>query len=246
MSKIFLVIFAFCALIPINLEAGEVSVAVSANFSEPLKKIAEAFKKETGHELIISPGASGKFYSQIREGAPFEVLLSADQEYPKKLVLDKLAIAETQFTYAVGRLVLWSPQDKFVDSKGAVLKSKSFTHIAAANPKLAPYGAAAKEVLEKEGLWKTVESKVVYGENIAQTYQFVSTGNAELGFVAMSQIIKNVKGSYWRIPQSQYAPIKQDAILLNKGKNNRAARQFLDFLKSKNVRSIISEFGYGE
>lgn len=235
----------FSGLISLNTHAGELKVAVAANFVVTLHKISESFTKETGHKLIISSGATGKFYSQIREGAPFEILLSADREHPKKLIAENLAIAETQFTYAVGKLVLWSPKDKFVDAKGLVLQSKEVTHIAIANPKLAPYGAAAKEVLEKEGLWKVVESKIVYGENIAQTHQFISTGNAEIGFISLSQI-KDAKGSYWLVPQSQYEPIKQDAILLTKGKNNVVAKKFLEYLKGKTAKSIISEYGYGE
>ncbi len=244
MSRVFLIITFFYGLIPLNLQAGELKVAVAANFMTPLVKISEVFTKETGHKLVISSGATGKFYSQIREGAPFEVLLSADQDTPKKLVADNFAVADTQFTYAVGKLVLWSPKDKFVDGKGAVLKSESVTHIAMANPKLAPYGAAAKEFLKKAGLWKSLESKMVYGENIAQTHQFVSTGNAEVGFVAMSQI-KNANGSHWLVPDSEHAPLKQDAILLKAGKNNPVAKKFFEFLKEKKTKEIIADFGYG-
>lgn len=248
MSKAFLFLIALCGLAWEYGEAGEVKIAVAANFAVPLGRISEAFSKETGHKLVVSSGATGKFYSQIREGAPFEILLSADQEHPKKLVAENLAVAGSQFTYAIGKLALWSSKDDFVDSKGEVLKSNSFKHLAIANPKLAPYGAAAQEVLENKGLWKSIKPKLVYGENIAQTHQFVSTGNAELGFVAFSQIqsAKGIKGSYWLIPQTLYTPIKQDAVLLAKGRSNPVAKQFLEFLKSKTAKSIISEFGYDQ
>jgi molybdate transport system substrate-binding protein len=243
MGSSLLKITMFCGILSVNLQAGDVKVAVSSNFATTLEKISEAFTKETGHKLVISSGATGKIYAQIREGAPFEVLLSADQTTPMKLITDNLAVEETQFTFAVGRLVLWSLKDKFVDDEGAVIKTSSVNHIAIANPKLAPYGVAAKEYLEKVGIWKIVEAKIVYGENISQTYQFVSTGNAEVGFIAMSQIM-DTKGSYWVVPESQYSPLKHDVILLNKGKTNPIAKKFLEFLKDRKVKAIISKFGY--
>lgn len=241
-------LFLSCGLFSTAAWADEARIAVAANFAAPLAKIAAAFTKETGHKLISSSGSTGKFYAQIKEGAPFDILLSADQDHPQKLANENLAFTNTQFTYAIGKLVLWSPKEKFIDAKGSVLKANSFTHLSIANPKLAPYGAAAREALEKMGRWRALEPKIVFGESIAQAYQFVATGNAELGFVAFSQIqdLKGIKGSYWMIPQELYSPLKQDAILLKKGENNAAAKQFLTFLKSKAAKAIIVEFGYGE
>lgn len=224
--------------------ADDVRVAVAANFASPMEKIAASFTKESGHKVVSSSGSTGKFYAQIKEGAPFDVLLSADQEHPRKLSTENLALSESQFTYAIGKLVLWSAKEKFVDSKGEILKSGTFFHLSIANPKTAPYGAAAKEALEKKQLWKLLEPKLVYGESIAQAYQFVATGNADLGFVAYSQIKEAKNGSYWFVPQELYSPLKQDAILLAAGKNKAAAKQFLEFLKGAKARAIIEEFGY--
>lgn len=247
MAKTFyLGIFLFCGLISSVANADEIRIAVAANFARPMEKIVAAFEKETGHKIISSSGATGKFYAQIKEGAPFDILLSADQDHPKKLSNENFAVAETQFTYAIGKLALWSPKDKYIDSKGAILKKNLFTHISIANPKLAPYGVAAQATLEKMGLWHNLESKIVFGESISQAYQFVATGNAELGFVAFSQIkdSNGIKGSYWLVPQDFYSPLKQDAILLKNAKNTTAAKRFLEFLKGKTAKSIIGEFGY--
>lgn len=230
------------------LKADEVTVAVASNFSKPLEALATAFTATTGHELKISAGATGKLYAQIEHGAPFEVLLSADSKTPEKLIAAQLAIADSRFTYALGKLVLWSSTQNYIDAQGRVLQKNEFKHLAIANPKTAPYGAAAQEVLEHLGLTKTLEAKLVQGENISQTYDFVSTGNAELGFVAWSQVAQAgvlKQGSVWQIPDRLYSPIQQDAVLLTKGQNNPAAKALLAFLKTPAAKMLITEAGYG-
>ena len=227
--------------------AGEIKVAVAANFSAPMEKIAEAFHKKTGHHVLISSGATGKLYSQIKNGAPFEVFLSADQATVTKLVQDKLACSELRFVYAIGKLVLWSRNAKLVDSEGKVLSSITYKHLSIANPELSPYGMAAKEVLSKINLWEKKQSVLVLGESIAQSYQFVASGNAELGFVSLSQIKngqKQPEGSFWLIPGSMYSELKQDAVVLEKGKTNKVAIEILDFIKSDEARKAIQESGY--
>jgi molybdate transport system substrate-binding protein len=226
----------------------EVLVAVAANFVTPMRSIAEAFSADTGHTLKVSAGATGKFYSQILAGAPFEVLLAADDETPRRLVAKGHAVAGSRFTYAIGRLVLWSAQAAFVDDQGAVLASGAFGKLALANPKLAPYGAAALQVLRARGLAEALKSRLVTAESVAQAYQFVATGNAELGFVALSQVQvpgRQTTGSMWRVPQSLYDPIRQDAVLLAAGKDNPAASALLDYLKGAPARQVITAFGYG-
>jgi molybdate transport system substrate-binding protein len=228
--------------------AAEVQVAVAANFTGALGPIGTAFTAATGHTLKASAGATGKFANQIAAGAPFEVLLSADDETPKKLIADGLAVAGSNFTYATGRLVLWSAQPGFVDEQGAVLAGGRFKHLAIANPKLAPYGAAAMEVLRARGLAEALAPKLVTGENIAQTFQFVVTGNAELGFVALSQVAvpgQTLSGSYWRIPSALHGEIRQDAVLLKAGEKNPAATALLTFLKSDAAKALIRTWGYG-
>lgn len=230
-----------------NAAAAEVQVAVAANFAGPVKKIAEQFEQRSGHKLAISTGSTGKFYAQIVNGAPFELFLSADDETPLRMEKEKLAITGTRFTYAIGKLVLWSPVNGTVDDKGEVLRKAGFKRLAIANPRLAPYGAAAQQTMEKLGVWTAVQNKLVLGENIAQTLQFVATGNAELGFVAFSQIQDSGKapsGSFWLPPQSLYDPIRQDAVLLARGQGNAAARQFLEFLRSQPAREMIRAYGY--
>jgi len=227
--------------------ADEATVAVAANFAGPLAKIAEGFQAATGHRLKVSSGATGKFYSQIAAGAPFEVLLAADDETPKKLVAEGRAVAGSSFTYAIGQLVLWSAKPGFVDDQGAVLASGRFEHLSIANPKLAPYGAAAVEVLKARGLTEALAPKIVTAESIAQAYQFVATGNAELGFVALSQVAapgKPAEGSFWRVPQSLYGEIRQDAVLLKAGEKNAAAKALLDYLKGAPARAVIASYGY--
>lgn len=226
--------------------AAQVQVAVAANFSAPMEKIAKAFTEEKGHKVLPSYGSTGKLYAQVVNGAPFEVFISADQSHPQKLIEEKKALKESVFTYAVGKLVLWSPKEKAIDAKGEVLNKMNYQHLSLANPRLAPYGLAAQEVLEKKGLWKKVEKKLVLGENINQAHQFVESGNAELGLVAYSQIIKNGKtvGSFWAVPQELYTPLLQDAVVLKKGKDSAAVKEFMAFLKSEKARTIIKDFGY--
>lgn len=228
--------------------AEEVQVAVAANFTAPMEKIAAEFAKDTGNRAVLSFGSTGKFYAQIRNGAPYEVLLAADAATPQRLEQEGLAVPGRRFPYALGRLVLWSPKPGYVDSQGDILKKGGFQHLAIANPKLAPYGEAAREVLENGGLWQGLQPKLVLGENISQTYQFVASGNAELGFVALSQVRKGgaeIPGSFWVVPEALHAPIRQDAVLLAKGKDHGAAEQLLGYLKSPKAAAIIKSFGYG-
>lgn len=229
-----------------NAQADEISVAVAANFTAPMKQIAEVFEKETGHKIQAAFGATGKFYAQIKNGAPFDVLLAADDETPTKLVKENVAVAGSQFTYAMGKLVLWSAKPAIVDQAGEVLKKGGFDHIAFANPKLAPYGAAAVETLKSMGVYDTLQPKVVTGESIAQTYQFVSSGNALLGFVALSQVLKDgkIEGSAWVVPAKLYSPIRQDAVILEKGKGKPAAEALMKFLQADKAKAIIQSYGY--
>jgi molybdate transport system substrate-binding protein len=227
--------------------AAEVRVAVAANFTAPMQAIADEFEKATGHKAQLAFGSTGKFYAQIKNGAPFEVLLAADDETPARLEKEGLAVSGSRFTYSIGQLALWSAKPGYVDAKGDVLKHGAFRHLAIANPKLAPYGAAAAETLGKLGLLPALQPKFVQGENIAQTFQFVSTGNAELGFVALSQIYASGKlksGSAWVVPASLHSPIRQDAVVLTKGRDNPAADALLKFLKSEQVRTVIKSYGY--
>ena len=239
---------AALAATALNAHAGEVSVAVAANFAGPLAKIGEGFTQSTGHTLKVSAGSTGKFYSQIVAGAPFEVLIAADDETPKKLVAEGHAVAGSQFTYAIGKLVLWSAQPGGVDDQGAVLTQGKFAHLAIANPKTAPYGRAALEVLKARGVADTLAPKLVTGESIAQAYQFIATGNAELGFVALSQVAvpgKPATGSYWLVPAALYGEIRQDAVLLKSGEKNPAAAALLAYLKSAPAKAVIQSYGYG-
>jgi molybdate transport system substrate-binding protein len=227
--------------------AGEVTAAVAANFTEPVKQIAVLFQKETGHTVKLSFGSSGKFTSQIKEGAPFDVFLAADEKNPKLLEQEGLAVPNTSFVYALGKLVLWSAKPGFVADKGAVLSKGGYAKLAYADPKLAPYGLAAQETLQKSGLWDKVQSKLVTGESITQTYQFAATGNAELAFIALSQITKDGKvteGSWWIVPATMYNPIKQSAVQLTAAKDPVAAKAFMTFLKSEKAMAIIRSFGY--
>ena len=234
-------------LVSANADAGEVQVAVAANFTAPMQRIATEFEKDSGHKAALMSGATGKFYAQISHGAPFEVFLSADDETPARLETDGLAVAGSRFTYATGRLVLWSPREGYVDDKGEVLKKGDFRHLAIANPRTAPYGAAALQVLGKLGLQPALTPRFVQGENIAQTHSFVVSGNAELGLVALAQVYKDGRlgaGSAWIVPASLHAPIRQDAVLLMKGASNPAAAALLKYLKSDKARAIIRSFGY--
>ena len=233
-----------------NIQAETTIVAVAANFTKPMTEIATAFEKKTGHSANLSFGASGKFVAQIENAAPFEVFLAADDKTTAKVLQDGFAVANTDFTYAIGKLVLWSATAGLVDDKGDVLSKGGFKHIALADSKLAPYGVAALEVLTAKNLLNKLQPLFVQGENISQTYQFVETANAELGFVALSQVIdaekgKVEKGSAWQIPENLYTPIKQNAVLLKKGEENPAAPALIEFLKSPEAKAIISKYGYG-
>lgn len=220
-------------------------IAVAANFAMPMKVLADRFEQATGHSLALSSGSTGKFYTQIRNGAPFDVLLAADDDTPARLLREGDAVATRN--YAIGRLVLWSANPRLIDGTDAVLKQNRFGKLAVANPKLAPYGAAARETLARLGLLDAVASKLVVGENIGQTYQFAASGNADLGFVALSQVMQDGKltqGSMWRVPTQLYAPIRQDAALLKHGADNAAARALLDFLGTPGAQAIIRGYGY--
>jgi molybdate transport system substrate-binding protein len=237
----------FLLLSAAGARADEVQVAVAANFTAPMQAIAAAFGKDTGHKALLSFGSSGKFYAQIRNGAPFQVFLSADEDKPAKLEQEGLTALGTRFTYATGQLVLWSAEAGLVDGNGDVLKKGAYAHLAIANPKLAPYGAAAMEVLKQLGLLDAAQPKLVQGENIAQTYQFIASGAAELGFVALSQVMKDGKvtgGSAWIVPRNLHAPIRQDAVLLAKGKGSAAALALVNYLRSEKAKAIIRGFGY--
>ena len=227
--------------------ADEVSVAVAANFTAPMQKIAAQFEKDTGHKAVLSFGATGKFYAQISNGAPFGILLAADDKTPAKIAQEGKGDAASRFTYSIGKLVLWSKQDGYVDANGEVLKTGKFQHVAIANPKLAPYGLAAVETLGKLKLTEQVQPKTVLGENIGQTYQFAASGNAQLGFVALSQVMEDGKireGSAWIVPSSMHEPIRQDAIVLNSAKDNVAATALMQYLKGDKARAIIKSYGY--
>ncbi|MBA1321341.1 molybdate ABC transporter substrate-binding protein [Pseudomonas plecoglossicida] len=234
-------------LVCTNAWADEVQVAVAANFTAPIQAIAKDFEKDTGHKLVASFGATGQFYAQINNGAPFEVFLAADDSTPAKLEQEKQTVEGSRFTYAIGTLALWSAKPGYVDAQGEVLKKNDYKHLSIANPKTAPYGLAATQVLAKLNLTEATKGKLVEGQNITQAFQFVSTGNAELGFVALSQIYKDGKvenGSAWIVPSSLHDPIRQDAVILNKGKDNPAAKAFIDYLKGPKATAVIKSYGY--
>lgn len=225
------------------LSADEIRIAVASNFAETMRDIAGAFEEQTGHDLVVASGSTGKHYAQIVNGAPFDAFFAADAARPERLEAEGLAIRGSRFTYAVGKLILWSPRPGWVNNNSDILSSDRFRYLAIANPKLAPYGKAAQQILVELGLWQPLQGRMVRGENIGQTFQFVHSGNAELGFVAYSQIRRPgqaVPGSFWLPPESLYDPIEQQAVLL---KDSRAARAFLDFVKS-DAREIVQGYGY--
>ncbi len=231
----------------VSAHAATVHIAVAANFATPLKVIAAEFERATGHTVLTSSASTGKLYSQITNAAPFDVLLAADDETPARLQTDGMAVANSRFTYAVGRLALWSADAALVDTKGEVLKSGKFTRLALASPKAAPYGVAAIETLRKLNLMNALEPKFVTGESIAQAYSFVASGNVPLGFVALSQVMENGQlksGSMWKVPAELHAPLKQDAVLLLRARDNVAAIAFMEFLKTDASRATIRTFGY--
>jgi molybdate transport system substrate-binding protein len=227
--------------------AAGVSVAVAANFAAPMQKIARAFEQDTGHKALLAFGATGKFYALIRNGAPFQLLLAADDETPARLEKEGLAVSGSRFTYATGRLVLWSRTPGLVDQQGEVLRRGGFERLAVADPRLAPYGAAAMQVLGQLGLLQQLQPRLVQGQSIAQTYQFVATGNAALGFVALSQVMTEGQvreGSAWIVPLSLHAPLRQDAVLLAAGRDKPAATALMAYLKGEKARGIMRAYGY--
>ena len=226
--------------------AEQVLVAVAANFIPPFREIALEFEKSTGHQLQVSGGSSGNFYTQIKNGAPFDVFFSADMERPKKLEDEGLGVKESRFTYAIGRIVLWSPNADLIKGE-ETLRFRQYKKLAMANPKTAPYGVAAMQTLQKLQLWDSLQPHIVMGESIGQTMGFIESGNAQLGFVALSQVMDpkiKGKGSRWDIPTNLHEPINQDVILLTKGKDNLAAKALLEFLKSNRAKEIIERYGY--
>ena len=227
--------------------AGEVRVAVASNFAAPMERIAPLFQQQSGHTVKASFAASGKFYTQIAGGAPFDVFLSADDEIPKRLMQEGLAVAGSRFVYALGTLVLWSAQPGLVDDKARVLRNNSFNKLAIANPGFAPYGMAAKETLEKLIMWNAIQGKLVKGDNVALAYQLVATEQADLAFIALSQVMRDGKvtqGSWWLVPPELHKPIRQSAVLLSGAKDQDAAQAFLIFLKSPKAAAIMRSFGY--
>jgi molybdate transport system substrate-binding protein len=244
-SRLFVAAFgaAACLLASVNAFAGSTNVAVAANFTDAAKEIAAAFKTKTGHDAVLSFGSSGQFYTQIKESAPFQILLSADDERPKKLVEEGLAVPESRFTFAIGKLVLWSKDPNLVKGE-ETLKANAFNKLSIANPTAAPYGAAAVETLKALKLYEAVQPKIVMGNSISQAFQFVDTGNAEIGFVALSQLAGDAGGSRWMVPQNLYSEIRQDAVLLKSGADNEPAKAFLTFLKGPEARAVIEKYGY--
>jgi molybdate transport system substrate-binding protein len=227
--------------------ADEVQIAVASNFSAPMKQIAAQFEQDTGHKVRAAYGATGALYAQIRNGAPFDILLAADAATPARLENERAAVADSRFTYAVGRLVLWSAQPGLVDDQAAVLRAGKFAHLAIANPTLAPYGMAAVQVLQKLNLYGALAPKLVQGENISQAHQFVVSGAAPLGFVAMSQVVAGgrlTSGSGWMIPAEMHAPIRQEGVLLLPGQGKRAAAAFLTYLQGDKAGAVIRSYGY--
>ena len=234
-------------LLSAQVNAAEVNVAVAANFALPMERLAVLFHKESGHTLKISAGASGKLYTQIKAGAPFDAFLSADEEVPKRLLQEGAAVAGSRFVYATGRLVLWSVQADLVDDKGTVLNKGNFDRLAYANPVFSPYGVAAKETLTKLTMWNSMQKKLKKGEDVTQAYQIAATEKADMAFIALSQVMHDGKvtaGSWWLVPPEMHSPLRQSAVLLSGAKDPNAARAFLVFLKSEKARTVMRGFGY--
>ena len=238
-----LLLCAIALTMPVGAHAANVNVAVAANFTEPAKEIAQLFQSKTKNRAILSFGATGQFYTQITQGAPFQVFLSADERTPKKLADGGLASADSRFTYAIGKLVLFSTNKTLVTGE-QTLRDAKFNKIAIADPATAPYGAAAVETMKTLGVYDALSRKIVQGANIAQAFQFVDTGNAELGFVALSQVIARQGGSRWMVPANLYSAIRQDAVLLRSGEGNEAAKAFLAFMKGPEAAKVMEKFGY--
>ncbi len=250
-SRLFRLIIAvwFILLAPTSWAATTL-VTVASDFTKPMTEIAAEFEKATGHTAKLSFGSSGKAFAQIQSGGPFEVYLSASEKYPLELEKSGHVVAGSRFVYAIGKLVLWSAKPGYVDDKGEILKTGNFKHIALADPTHAPYGVVAEEVMKSLGVLDKLRPLFVMGENISQTFQFVSTGNAELGFIAFAQVIdintgKIGSGSGWMIPDNLHGPFNQTAVLLKKGAENPAALALVDFLKSPAALAIIEKYGFG-
>lgn len=227
--------------------AAEVSAAVAANFAVPMERIAALFHKENGHTVKLSLGASGKLYTQIKGGAPFDVFLSADEELPKRLLQEGQAVTGTRFVYATGRLVLWSVQPGLVDEKGAVLNSGKFERLAYANPVVSPYGIATREALTKLTMWNAMQKKLKKGDDVTQAYQLGANESADMAFVALSQVMRDGKvatGSWWLVPAELHNPIRQSAVLLSGSKEEAAAQALLAFMKSEKAKAVMRGFGY--
>lgn len=234
-------------LIGFPVSAAELNAAVASNFAVPMERIAALFHKESGHTVKISLAASGKLYTQIKGGAPFDVLLSADEEIPKRLIQEGLAVGGSRFIYATGRLVLWSAQPGLVDDKGSVLNTGNFDRLAIPNPIYSPYGVAAKETLTKLTMWNAIQKKLKKGDDVTQTYQLAASDRADLAFIAQSQIMHEGKvavGSWWLVPASMHKPIRQSAVLLSSSKEQAAAKVFLEFLRSEKARAVMRGFEY--
>lgn len=240
-------ILVLCGLMSSPVRAGEISVAVASNFAAPMERIVALFQKESGHTVKVSLGSSGKLYAQIKNKAPFDAFLSADEEMPKSLMQEGFAVSGSRFVYATGRLVLWSAQPDWVDDKGAVLNKGNFNTLAIANPRFSPYGVAAKETLGKLTMWNAIQEKLGKGEDVTQTYQLAATEKVDLAFIALSQVMRDGKvteGSWWLVPSELHKPIRQSAVLLSGAKDQAAAKAFLAYLKSEKARTVIRSFGY--
>lgn len=247
MKLIRLWVFMASSQLAVAAQAADIIVAVASNFTAPMKEIAAQFEKDTGYDVKLAFGSSGKFFAQIKHGAPFQLFFSADQSKPAMLEEQGMIVPNSRFTYAIGALALWSAKQEFVKGEDLLLQRDRFNKLAIANMRLAPYGSAAKEVLENLGIYQQVTSKLVQGENIAQTYQFVSSGNADLGFVSVSQIMSEGEirqGSAWLVPEHLYRPIRQDAVLLSSGENNPAARAMMTYLRNDKAKRVIESYGY--
>ncbi len=245
MPRILFLAFLLLPLATMPAASGEVTVAVAANFTGTAEEIAEAFQKETGHDAVLSFGSTGRLYAQIVHGAPFDAFLAADTQRPERAIAEGYAVEGSAFTYALGALVLYSADPDLVDPEGKVLfHPERFRKLAIANPRTAPYGAAAVEAMTALGIYETLADRRVEGESITQAFQFVATGNAALGFVALSQVIDRTGGSRYEVPTDLYSPIAQGAVLLKKGENNMAARAFMSFLKGDTARKIVGNHGY--
>jgi len=247
-ARLIILAAVIAAALPANARAGEALVAVAANFAEVVEELETMFEEASGHSLTVTTGSTGKLYAQIRNGAPFDVFLAADQARPERLAAEGDAAPGSRFTYAIGQIVLWSPDAGAVAADGVeTLEGADFDNLAIANPDLAPYGLAAKQTLQHYGLWDALADRIVMGQNIGQTFSMVATGNAPLGFVAKSYVLSprnDQPGSRWDVPTEAYEPIRQDAVMLKRAADNPAAQAFADFLRSDQARPVIERFGY--